>query len=130
MIAAHDGLGHGGISATRSLINKHFTWPKMLDDIRNHILACTKCHKFTKSNNIKVPLVEAEISERGEKIAIDIVGPLLKAKGNFRFIFTCLELASGYPFTIPIRNYTSESTAQCLLNIISVLGIPLQILSD
>ncbi len=87
----------------------------MLDDIRNHIAACPKCQKFTKSNNIKVPLVEAEvICERGEKIAIDIVGPLPKAKGNYRLIFTCLELASGYPFAIPLRNYTSESTAQSL----------------
>ena len=52
---------------------------------------------------------EAEItSERGEKIAIDIVGPLPKAKGNFRLIFTCLELACGYHFAIHIRNYTSE----------------------
>ncbi len=78
-----------------------------------------------------MPLVEPEvISERGEKIAIDIVGPLTKAKGNYRFIFTCMELASGYPFAIPIRNYTADTTAQCLLNIVSFLGIPLQILSD
>ncbi len=124
LIAAQDGLGHGGVSATRSLINKHFTWPKILDDVINHILVCTKCQKFTKSNNIKVPLVEAEIiSERGEKIAIDIVGPLPKAKSNFRFIFTCLELASGYPFAIPIRNFTSESTLSSTSHICRKFGI-------
>ncbi len=25
LVAAHDGLGHGGIGATRALINKYFT---------------------------------------------------------------------------------------------------------
>ncbi len=104
LVAAHDGLGHGGVNVTRTLINKHFTWPKMLNDIRSYIQGCPKCQKFTKSSNTKVPLVEPEvISERGEKIAIDIVGPLPKAKGNYRFIFTCMEIASGYPFVIPIR---------------------------
>ncbi len=131
LVVAHDGLGHGGVNVTRTLINRHFTWPKLLDDIRSYISACPMCQKFTKSNNIKVPLVESEIiSERGEKLAIDIVGPLPKSKGSVRFIFTCLELAAGYPFAIPIKNYTAETTAQCLISIISVLGVPLEILSE
>ncbi len=29
LIAARDGLGHGRVNATCSLINKHFTWPKI-----------------------------------------------------------------------------------------------------
>ncbi len=131
LLAAHDGLGHGGINVTRSLINRHFTWPNMIHDIRTYIQACPKCIKFSKSKANKVPMIEPElISERGEKIAIDIVGPLPKAKGNLRFIFTCLELASGYPFAIALKNYTAEATAQALLSVISVLGVPLEVLSD
>ncbi len=114
LVAAHDGLGHGGVGVTRSLFNRHSTWPKLLDDIR-----CDKCQQFNKSGHVRVPLVEAEIvSERGEKFAIDIVGPLPKAKGSYRYIFTCMELAAGYPFTIPIRNFTSEPqhSACCILS--------------
>ncbi len=76
-------------------------------------------------------MVEPEIiSHRGEKLAVDIVGPLPTSKHKLRFIFTCMELSSGYPFAIPLRNYTAEETAKALLSVISILGSPLQLLSD
>lgn len=61
---------------------------------------------------------------------MDIVGPLPKSKGNLRYIFTCMELASGFPFAIAIKNYTADETAKALLSVISILGAPLQVLSD
>ncbi len=48
LVAAHEGLGHGGINSTRMLLNKHFTWPKLLDDIRVHIQSCPKCISHNK----------------------------------------------------------------------------------
>ncbi len=128
---AHDGHGHGGLNATRSLINPHFSWPNMASDIREHISKCCHCLKNNKSGALKVPMLPAEvISERCEKLAVDIVGPLPKAKHNFRFIFTAMELASGFPFAVPLKSYTAENTAQALLGAISVTGPPLAVLSD
>ncbi len=131
LMAAHDGLGHGGIGATRSLINRYFTWPNMASDIKSYVQACSKCLKFNKSGPGIIPMVEAEIvSQRGEKLAVDIVGPMPKAKGNLRFVFTCMDLASGFPFAVAMKTYTAEETAKALLSIILVLGVPLQVLSD
>ncbi len=130
LIAAHDGLGHGGIN-TRSLLNKHFTWPGLADDVRKHVQACQKCLKYTKSGGQKVPMMQPElICHRGEKLAVDIVGPLPISKMKFRFIFTCMELATGYPFAVPLRSYTSEETAKVILSVIAILGAPIIILSD
>ncbi len=63
-------------------------------------------------------------------MAIDIVGPLPTSKQKFRFILTAMELATGYPFAVAIRNYTAEDTAKAILSIISILGAPIQIFSD
>lgn len=131
LIAAHEGLGHGGLNTTRSLVNKHFTWPNLAKDIKAHIQACEKCILHNKSGVLKVPMVEPEIvSERGEKLALDIVGPLPTSMQKFRYIFTCIEMASGFPFAIPMKSYTSEVTSKALLSIISLLGSPLIILTD
>ncbi len=128
---AHDGHGHGGLNATRSLINQHFSWPNMASDIHEHISKCCHRLKNNKSGALKVPMLPAEvISELCEKLAVDIVGLLPKAKHNFRFIFTAMELASGFPFTVPLKSYTAENTAQTLLGVISVTGPPLAVLSD
>ncbi len=109
LVAAHKGLGHGGVNSTRTLINKHFSWPKKAADIRAHIQSCAKCSKFNKSGGTKVPMVEPEIiSERCEKLAVDIVGPLPLSKNKLRYIFTCMELSSGFPFAIELKSYTAE----------------------
>ncbi len=127
LIAAHEGLGHG----TRSLVNKHFTWPNLVSDIRRHAQSCDKYTRFNKSGAPKVPMLEPEIiSERGEKLALGIVGVLPTSKHKYRFILTCLELASGFPFAIPLKSYTSEDTSKAILSIISILGPPLVILTD
>ncbi len=131
LLAAHDGLGHGGVNATRSLINKHFTWPNLMDDVRKYMQSCQLCQKCNKGGGTKVPLYEPElIVERFEKLAIDIVGPLPKSKCHFRFILTCMDMATSFPFAVPLRMYTSEDTAEALLSIISVIGSPLTILPD
>ncbi len=120
MIAAHDGLGHGGTNTTRTLLNKHFTWPGLSTDFKNHIQACPKCLKHTKSGGHKVPLMQPElICQRGEKIAVDIVGPLPTSKQKYRFILPSMEMATSYPFAVPLRNYTLEETAKAILPIIS-----------
>ncbi len=120
LIAAHDGLDHGGINTTRTLLNKHFTWPGLSTDFKNHIQACPKCLKHTKSGGHKVPLMQPElICQRGEKIAVDIVGPLPTSKQKYRFILPSMEMATSYSFAVPLRNYTSEETAKAILSIIS-----------
>ncbi len=37
LLAAHEGLGHGGLNTTRSLINKHFTWWLILESMCNPV---------------------------------------------------------------------------------------------
>ncbi len=131
LIAAHEGLGHGGVNTTRSLVNRHFTWPNLAADIRRHVMSCRKCTVHNKSGGKKLPLVEPEIiSQRCEKLAFDIVGPLPISKQKFRFILTSIEMASGFPFAIPLRSYTSDETAKAILSIVSILGSPLVILTD
>ncbi len=87
--------------------------------------------KSTSPSSIKAPMSPPEIiAERCEKLAVDIVGPLPLSKLKFHYIFTAMELASGFPFTIPMKSYTADVTAQALLSVISFTGTPLVILSD
>ncbi len=76
-------------------------------------------------------MLEPEIiSQRCEKLAFDIGGPLPTSKQKFRYILTSLEMASGFPFAVPLRSYTSEETAKAILSVIAILGTPLTILTD
>ncbi len=73
LVAAHDGLGQGGIGATRALINKYFTWPGMKKDITTHIESCNTRLLNNRGEHTKLPLCEPQvITERFEKLAIDV----------------------------------------------------------
>ncbi len=88
-------------------------------------------HLQARGGGTKLPLCEPQfITERLEKLAIDVVGPLPTTKRHYRYILTCIDLATSFPIAIPMRTYTAAETAQALLSIISCFGSPLAILSD
>ncbi len=53
---AHNHTGHFGISNTQFLINRHFTWPGLANDVRSHIQACATCQLNSKRKPPKAPL--------------------------------------------------------------------------
>ncbi len=131
LVLAHEGSGYFGIGTTRSLINTHFTWPGLNDDVKAHVQSCQKCLLFNRDSVRKAPLCEPEVLvERFEKLAVDVVGPLPKSNRGFRFLLTTMDLSTGFSFALPMKGYTAEETAQNLLAIMSILGPPKAILSD
>ena len=45
-LALHDDYRHLGMEKTLGLLQERFFWPKMVDDVRNHIRTCEQCTKF------------------------------------------------------------------------------------
>ena len=45
-LALHDDYGHLGMEKTLGLLQERFFWPKMMEDVRNHIRTCERCTKF------------------------------------------------------------------------------------
>ena len=76
-------------------------------------------------------MVEREVlSEPFETLAFDIVGPMPKGKGGYRFLLTAICMASKWPEALPLRSITAKAVAQSMLEIFSRRGIPLQLLTD
>ena len=44
-LALHDDSRHLGMEKTLGLLQERFFWPKMIEDIRNHIKTCERCTK-------------------------------------------------------------------------------------
>ena len=61
---------------------------------------------------------------------MDIVGPLERTRSGHRFILVICDYASRYPEAFPLRNITASAIARALLQLISRVGIPNEILTD
>ena len=44
--ACNDNIGHLGIERTTSLLQDHFYWPSMIEDIEHHDKSCSHCLRF------------------------------------------------------------------------------------
>ena len=45
-LALHDDYRHLGMEKTLGLLQEWFFWPKMMEDVRNHIRTCARCTKY------------------------------------------------------------------------------------
>ena len=128
---AHEKLGHMGARRVKSLVRQKFAWPGMGQDIIRHCRSCVLCQKGAKTPARKVPLMErAVLSEPFEVMAMDLVGPFPLGKGGYRYLLSCICMASKWPEAIPLKRMTAKAVTDGLIEIFSRTGIPLQLVSD
>ncbi len=70
------------------------------------------------------------ITEPFQRIAIDLVGPLPKGKGDCKFLLTIVCLATKWPSAVALKSTTAKAVAEALWSIFANTTIPESILSD
>lgn len=90
---AHDHLwsGHLGINKTYHRVLRHFFWPGLKSDVANYCKSCHVCQVSGKPNQ-SVPLAPLcpipAVGEPFERVLVDCVGPLPRAKSGCQYLVT------------------------------------------
>jgi len=125
---AHTKFGHQGRSKMCDLIRPFFYWPSLSRDCQAFIKSCDACQRMDKAKPPKSPMQLREIvTTPFERVAIDLVGPFPTATGGFRFLLTCIDLATRWPEAIPLKTTTSRIIINHLF---TRCGFPTAIVSD
>ena len=131
---AHDTPcgGHMGCRKTRNRILQNFFWPGIFIDVAKYCRSCPQCQKsVAKGKSIRAKLVPIPpMAEPFTRVAIDIVGPLMRTKKGNRYILTLCDYSTKYPEAVPLKVIDAETVANALVEIFSRTGIPKEILSD
>ena len=131
---AHDVAlgGHLGNRKTRQRILQSFFWPGIFIDVAYYCRFCAVCQKTVKEGKVfKAPLISIPpMDEPFARIAMDIVGPLVRSEKGNRFILVVCDYGTKYPEAIPLKTIDAETVANALIDIFSRTGIPREILSD
>jgi transposase InsO family protein len=124
--------GHLGMDKTRQRLLMHFYWPGLFGAVRDYCSTCPECQKTSRlsvsdrAKLVRVPIIEKPFS----KIAIDIFGPLARTKSGKRYVLTVCDYATRYPEAYALRDATAETVSDSLIDLISKVGIPDEIVSD
>ena len=126
-------FGHAGINKTMAVLDMcKYRWPGVYTDVKNVVLACENC--TTGKRGLPKPTSKIESLEKpsrcGEIIYTDVVGPLDKTEDGNVYIFTALDAMSNFIWLIPMKDQTAETIAECLMTVVSYIGIPEKLVSD
>ena len=127
----HPSAGH--FSAQPTVIRAQAKWyyPGMTSELKRKIKSCSSCLAKARVNQKDCVHKPRKSGFPGERLNIDLVGPLpMTANGN-RYILTVEDAFSRFCQAIPIKTKESKHVADALIeNHVCVFGCPLEILSD
>ncbi len=106
----HEALCHPGINRTEETIGQHLWWPKMRDEITEHVTVCPTCQKNKKQRKKygHMPEKEAE-AEPWDKMCVDLIGPYtIKRKGQKPLHVKCVTMIDPATGWFEIAQYNDK----------------------
>ena len=124
--------GHLGRNKTYMRISARFYWPSMYSDIQNYCSTCPVCQQSCAVRKSDRALLHPlpVISTPFRRVAMDIVGPLVKSSSGCQYILVLSDYATRFPEAFPLRTITAPVVLRALVQFFSRVGIPDEILTD
>jgi hypothetical protein len=129
----HDNAGHLGIDKTQELVQRRFWWPKLVEHVREYVLACSAC-ALAKSRNHRVPglMVPLPIPSRPwECVTVDLVTDMPPSQGKDAFVVFVDKLTKMIVALPVTKTITSGRLAKIFKKeIVRRYGMPDYLISD
>lgn len=124
--------GHLGRNKTYLRISSRFYWPSMYVDVQAFCKTCPTCQKtcYVRQSDRAYLQPLPVISTPFRRIAMDIVGPLVKSGHGYQYILVVCDYATRFPEAFPLRTVTAPVVLRCLVQLFSKVGVPDEIITD
>jgi hypothetical protein len=126
-------VGHFGMEKIVVILQKHFYWPKLRQDVNKYIISCTACaiaKPTIKKQGLYTPLPTPE--KPWESISMDYMSGLPSTKQGNDCVFVVIDRFSKMAIlTACKKNITMTDTSKLFFERVWVhFGIPQTIISD
>ena len=127
----HRKLGHMGIEKTYWLIMRNYYWPKLFDDVVDHVKKCVTCQVQSRGSRA-APVLETDIPhDPFQKISLDISGPYGTSDRGNCYILGFVDWLTGWPKAFVIPDKRAWTVSDIILSeIFSRYGAPEQLVTD
>ena len=123
--------GHFGKERTLQAIRERMDWPGIAKDVTELCASCPTCQKAKPAIITKAPLHLLPIQkEPFARMAMDVLGPLPPTKAGNKYILVVMDYHTKWPEAFALRNVTSETVVNFLIEITARTGIPEELLTD
>ena len=129
--AAHQFLGHAGITATAHFCCKRIYMLRLVPEVHRAIQQCHACQKSQRNPNQRAvhrPSVQA--GAPFQVWSMDVLGPLRASSEGHQYLLTLKDVFSKWFEAVPLDNTTSEKVLRALQTLYSRFGYPLPVHTD
>ena len=127
----HPSAGHFSNQPTIQRAKMKWYYPGMTAEIKRKIKTCSSCLAKARVNNKDCVYRPRKSGFPGERLNVDLVGPLPQTPQGNRYILTIEDSFSRFCQAVPIPNKESKTVADALIDRhVCCFGCPLEILSD
>ncbi|KAL5965979.1 Transposon Ty3-I Gag-Pol polyprotein [Taenia solium] len=112
--------------------SKRYWWPSLTPDVLDFCRTCITCSSFKKPHSIAMaPLQPMPTGISGERVGIDIMGPLPLTKRGNRYILVMVDYFTKVPEAEAMKSQDAETVASAFFNRwICQHGVPESVHSD
>ena len=126
-------VGHFSIEKTVAILQKHFYWPKLRQEVSRYIRSCTACaiaKPTTEKQGLYTPLPTPD--RPWESISMEYMSGLLSTKWGNDCVFVVVDFFSNMVIMVACKkSITVEATAKLFFERVWVhFVIPQTIISD
>ena len=126
--AAHQFLGHAGITATAHFCRKRVYMFRLVPEVHRVLQQCHSCQvksqKSPTQHDVHRPSVQA--GAPFQVWSMDVLGPLRAISEGHRYLLTLKDVFSKWFEAIPLSNTSSEKVLRALQTLYARFGYPLQ----
>ena len=123
--------GHFGRERTLQAIRERMDWPGIAKNVKELSASCPTCQKPKPAITTKAPFHTLPIQkEPFARMAMDVFGPLPPTKAGNKYILVVMDYHTKWPEAFALRNVTSETVENCLIEITARTRIPEELLTD
>ena len=128
----HEQLGHVGVAKMTDVANKRYWWPKLQEQVRTFCRTCQTCEAFKGPNpNPVAPLQPMPTGAPGERVGIDIIGPLPTTERNNKYILVMVDYFTKAAEAEAIPTQDAETVVYTFFNRwVCQHGLPQSLHSD
>jgi hypothetical protein len=129
LVASHDHLGHKGMFATKSIMEKRFWWPHMDKDIDWFVRSCQECQD-RRLDLLRIPPVVTHTPSLFQVIHVDVLS-MTPASNSCKLIVHGRCALSRWSEARAIQSDTARILAEWFFDdIISRWGCPEEVVTD
>ena len=123
--------GHMGVHRTVRRCRERFWWPYLHQDVEMWIAHCEPCARRSVKPPKQGLLQQEAVACPGERVAVDVAGPLPQSVRGNRFILVFTDYFTKWTEAVATPDHTAQTVARVFVDVwVSRFGCPLLLHSD